>query len=178
MMRICLTGNTVREPNRPKNGWRMNDPWQVEWKDYYRILQLIPEAEPEAIEGVYKKLAAKYHPDNKKTGDADRFKLIHEAHEILTHPARKREYDAAYKKRLKNRSQRSITTEDRRGEKSSRPVGTLVSSKNFGVFCSIGSCFGMINEKGECSVCGKAYIQESRRKIREEPDKPMIDKDI
>jgi DnaJ-class molecular chaperone len=156
----------------------MKDPGKVEWRDYYTVLQVLAEAEPEAIEGVYKKLAAKYHPDNKKTGDADRFKLIHEAHEILTHHVRKREYDAAYKERLKNGEQRSITTEDRRGEKRPRPVRTTASSKNFGVFCNIGSCFGMINEKGECSVCGKAYIQESQRKIKEEPQKPIIDKDI
>jgi DnaJ-class molecular chaperone len=156
----------------------MKDPWQVAWKDYYRILQLIPEAEPEAIEGVYKKLAAKYHPDNKKTGDADRFKLIHEAHEILTHPARKGEYDAAYSERRKNRDQPPINTEDRREEKSPPPGRPPVPPKNFGAFCSIGSCFGMINEKGECSVCGKAYVQEILRKIQEEPDKSMLDKDM
>jgi len=156
----------------------MKDPWQVEWRDYYTILQVIPEAEPEAIKGVYKKLAAKYHPDNKKTGDADRFKSIHEAHEILTHPVRKGEYDAAYRERLKNRDQRLINTEDHRGERSPRPGGPPAPSKNFGIFCSIGSCFGILDENGACSVCGKAYIQESRRKIREEPEKPMIDKDI
>jgi DnaJ-class molecular chaperone len=68
----------------------MKDSWPVDWKDYYEILQVIPEAEPEVIEGAYKKLAAKYHPDNKGTGDADRFRAIHEAHEILTHPGKKR----------------------------------------------------------------------------------------
>jgi len=156
----------------------MKAPWQVEWKDYYTILQVIPEAEPEAIEGVYKKLAAKYHPDNKKTGDADRFKLIHEAHEILTHPVRKGEYDAAYRERSKNRAQRPLTTEDCRGEKDPRPVRSPASSKKFGIFCGIGSCFGVVDENGVCSVCGQAYIQESRRKIREEPQKPRIDKDI
>ena len=156
----------------------MKASWQVEWQDYYRILQLIPEAEPEAIEGVYKKLAAKYHPDNKKTGDADRFKLIHEAHEILAHPVRKKEYDAAYRERFKDRDQRPINPEDRRGEKSPHPVGPPAPSKNSGKFCGIGSCFGILDENGVCSVCGKAYIQESRRKIREEPEKPMIDKDI
>ena len=156
----------------------MKDPWQVEWRDYYTILQVIPQAEPEAIEGVYKKLAAKYHPDNKKTGDGDRFKLIHEAHEILTHPVRKGEYDAAYRERLKNSGPRPISTEDRRRGKGPRPMRSPASSKNFGIFCSIGSCFGILDENGVCSVCGKAYIQESRRKIREEPEKPIIDKDI
>ncbi len=156
----------------------MKDPWQVEWKDYYTILQLIPEAEPEAIEGVYKKLAAKYHPDNERMGDADKFRLIHEAHEILTHPVRKKEYDAAYKERLQNRDQRPIIPEDRRREKSPRSARTPASPKKFGAFCNIGSCFGILDENGVCSVCGNAYIQESQRKIKEEPEKPIIDKDI
>jgi DnaJ-class molecular chaperone len=178
MIKICTSGNTVKKPHRQEDGWSMKDRWQMEWRDYYTILQMIPEAEPEAIEGVYKKLAAKYHPDNRKTGDADRFRLIHEAYEILTHPMRKREYDAAYKERLKNRDRSPISTGDRRGEKSARPVRTPAPSKNFGVFCSIGSCFGMINEKGECSVCGKAYSQEAKRKIQEVPQKPTIDRDL
>jgi DnaJ-class molecular chaperone len=156
----------------------MKDSWPIDWKDYYEILQVIPEAEPEVIEGAYKKLAAKYHPDNKRTGDADRFKTIHEAHEILTHPGRRKEYDAAYRARLTNRDRFPAIPEDRRREKRPPAVRTPVSSKNFGIFCSIGSCFGVIDENGLCSVCGKAYVQESQRKIKEEPKKPMIDKDI
>jgi DnaJ-class molecular chaperone len=173
-----MTGNTAKEQNNPGNGWSMKDPWQVEWRDYYTILQVIPEAEPEAIEGVYKRLAAKYHPDNERTGDADKFGLIHEAHEILTHPVRKGEYDAAYRERIQNGDQRPITTEDPRGERSPRPVGPPASPKKFRAFCSIGSCFGILDENGVCSVCGNAYIQESQRNIKKEPEKPMIDKDI
>jgi len=156
----------------------MKDHWSVDWKDYYEILQVIPEAEPEVIEGAYKKLAAKYHPDNKRTGDADRFKVIHEAHEILTHPGRKKKYDAAYREHLANTEQHPTISEDHRREKMPPAVRTPAPSKNLGIFCSIGSCFGVIDENGLCSVCGKAYIRESQRKIKEEPKKPMIDKDI
>jgi hypothetical protein len=28
----------------------MKDSWAISWKDYYEILQVIPEAEPEVIE--------------------------------------------------------------------------------------------------------------------------------
>ena len=69
--------------------------WQIKWKDYYEALQVVHEAESQVIEGAYKKLVAKYHPDNKKTGNADKFRLIHEAHEILANPVRKKEYDVA-----------------------------------------------------------------------------------
>lgn len=165
----------------------MKDSWQINWKDYYEVLQVIPEVEPEVIEGAYKRLAAKYHPDNKKTGDAEKFRLIHEAHEILANPVRKKEYDAAYQALLKDRDQCQIISVDNRREKSPRPVQTPASSKSSGaedsnfsgrIFCSDGSCVGVINEKGVCTVCGKAYIQESQRQIKEQPEKPIIDKDI
>ena len=156
----------------------MKNSWPVGWKDYYEILQVIPEAEPEVIEGAYKRLAAKYHPDNKTTGDANRFTAIHEAHEILTHPGKRNEYDATYRERRANRSRGPTIPEDRRREKRPPAVRTPAPSKNFGIFCSIGSCFGVIDENGLCSVCGKAYAEESQRKIKEEPKKPLVDKDI
>jgi curved DNA-binding protein CbpA len=165
----------------------MKDPWQIHWKDYYEVLQIIPEAESEVIEGAYKRLAAKYHPDNKKTGDADRFRLIREAYEILADPVRKKEYDAAYQERLKNEDQGQNLSESNRGENSTRPVRSPTSTEtsaaedsNFSerIFCSDGFCAGVINEKGVCTVCGKAYVRESQRQIQEQPEKRIIDKDI
>ena len=35
-------------------------------KDYYAILGVMPEAEPEIIRAVYLALAKKYHPDNQR----------------------------------------------------------------------------------------------------------------
>ncbi|MGC4056036.1 MAG: DnaJ domain-containing protein [Paludibaculum sp.] len=43
--------------------------------NYYDLLQIHPKAEPETIQRVYKIFAARYHPDNLETGDADRFHL-------------------------------------------------------------------------------------------------------
>jgi len=37
---------------------------------------------PEAIQKAYRRMASKYHPD-KPTGNADKFKLVNEAYEIL-----------------------------------------------------------------------------------------------
>ncbi len=165
----------------------MKDPWQIQWKDYYEILQIIPEAESEVIEGAYKRLAAKYHPDNKKTGDADRFRLIRDAHEILANPARKKDYDAAYREYRKNKDQGQIISESKRRENRPRPGRTPTSAKtsaaedsNFSkiIFCSDGFCAGVINEKGVCTVCGKAYVRESERPLQEQPKKQTIDKDI
>jgi curved DNA-binding protein CbpA len=64
--------------------------------NYYDLLQIHPRAEPETIQRVYKLFAARYHPDNKETGDADRFRLIREAYECLSDPARRAEYDKQF----------------------------------------------------------------------------------
>ncbi|HSD83576.1 MAG TPA: DnaJ domain-containing protein, partial [Anaerolineae bacterium] len=32
-------------------------------KNYYQILQVVPQAEPEVIEAAYRRLMRKYHPD-------------------------------------------------------------------------------------------------------------------
>jgi curved DNA-binding protein CbpA len=165
----------------------MKNPWQIHWQDYYEVLQIIPEAESEVIEGAYKRLAAKYHPDNKQAGDADRFRLIREAHEILANPVRKKEYDAVYQERVKNKDQCQIIPESKREENGACPVRTPPSTETYAaedsdfserIFCSDGFCAGVINAKGVCTVCGKAYIRESQRQMQEQPEKRIIDKDI
>lgn len=64
--------------------------------NYYDLLQIHPRAEPETIARVYKLFAARYHPDNQKTGDAERFRYIREAYETLSDPARRAEYDKKF----------------------------------------------------------------------------------
>lgn len=63
--------------------------------DYYAILQVHPNAEPEVIEAAYRRLAAKYHPDVNPSPDATvRMQAINEAHRVLSDPARRAAYDA------------------------------------------------------------------------------------
>jgi curved DNA-binding protein CbpA len=64
--------------------------------NYYDLLQISPQAEPETVERVYRLLAARYHPDNQETGDADRFQMIQQACEVLRNPARRKEYDRQF----------------------------------------------------------------------------------
>ena len=47
----------------------------------------------ETIHRVYRLFAGRYHPDNKQTGDAERFRMIAEAYEVLSDPERRAEYD-------------------------------------------------------------------------------------
>lgn len=59
--------------------------------NYYKVLGLDPEAEPEVIRAAYRELAAKYHPD--RGGDSERMRLINEAYAQLSDPDRRSEYD-------------------------------------------------------------------------------------
>lgn len=55
------------------------------WLDYYSILQVHHEAEPEIIIGAYKKLCKKYHPDVNNSFEAEeKMKLINIAYEVLS----------------------------------------------------------------------------------------------
>jgi len=54
--------------------------------DYYELMQISPNAEIETIQRVYRMLAARYHPDNPETADADRFMLLNEAYGVLSDP--------------------------------------------------------------------------------------------
>lgn len=66
----------------------------MEFKDYYKILGVEPEADATAIKAAYRRLARKYHPDISTEKDAeDRFKEMAEAYEVLKDPEKRAEYD-------------------------------------------------------------------------------------
>ncbi len=62
--------------------------------DYYELLRVSPNAEVESIQRVHRALAARYHPDNKETGDIERFLLVNEAFKVLSDPDKRKEYDS------------------------------------------------------------------------------------
>jgi len=62
--------------------------------DYYRVLQVDPQAEPEVIEAAYRRLARKYHPDVNRSPDANsRMQQLNEAYEVLKDPVRRAAFD-------------------------------------------------------------------------------------
>ena len=79
--------------------------------DYYELLQISPNAEPETIHRVYRLLAQRYHPDNQHTGDETRFRALVQAYELLTDPERRAQYDVLYNEVRKNRFQAVSTPE-------------------------------------------------------------------
>lgn len=61
----------------------------------YRILQIDPSAESEVVDAAYRRLARKYHPDS--GGDVaseERMRALNSAYEVISDPAKRREYDA------------------------------------------------------------------------------------
>jgi molecular chaperone DnaJ len=62
-------------------------------ENYYEILGVNKDSTREEIKKAYKKLARKYHPDNKDTGDSDKFKKINEAAAILSDDKKRQQYD-------------------------------------------------------------------------------------
>jgi curved DNA-binding protein len=64
--------------------------------DYYEDLQISPNADMDMIERVFRLLAKRYHPDNKQTGDADKFNMLYKAYSILSDPEKRAAYDAKY----------------------------------------------------------------------------------
>jgi curved DNA-binding protein CbpA len=71
--------------------------------DHYEALQVSPTADPETIHRIYRLLAQRFHPDNKETGSEGRFRIIHEAYRILSHPERRAKYDIVYQRERRQR---------------------------------------------------------------------------
>ena len=67
-------------------------------QDHYEALQLSPRADVDTIGRVFRHLAKRFHPDNPDSGDAERFKQVMEAFEVLSQPETRATYDARYER--------------------------------------------------------------------------------
>ena len=68
----------------------------MEFKDYYQILGVAPDADEKAIRQAFRKLARQYHPDVNPGDKAaeEQFKAINEANQVLSDPEQRKKYDA------------------------------------------------------------------------------------
>ena len=66
--------------------------------DYYEILQVSSRADNETIERVFRHLANRYHPDNRDSGNAEKFTELVRAHDVLSDPAQRATYDVSYER--------------------------------------------------------------------------------
>lgn len=67
--------------------------------DYYELMQISRNAEPETIHRVFRIMASRYHPDNAETGDSEKFLLLTKGYAVLSDPARRAEYDCVHQAR-------------------------------------------------------------------------------
>jgi curved DNA-binding protein len=67
----------------------------MDFKDYYEILGVPPDADEQTIKQAYRKLARQHHPDvNPGNKEAEeKFKTINEAYQALSNPEQRKKYD-------------------------------------------------------------------------------------
>ena len=66
----------------------------MEFKDYYKVLEVARDASADEIKKSYRKLARRFHPDVSKEPQAEeRFKQVQEAYEVLKDPEKRAAYD-------------------------------------------------------------------------------------
>ena len=67
----------------------------MDFKDYYEILGVSPDADAKTIKQAYRKLARQHHPDvNPGNKEAEeKFKTINEAYQALSNPEQRKKYD-------------------------------------------------------------------------------------
>lgn len=98
-------------------------PWNSSFKDYYRLLQVHPEADPVVISASYYALIKKYHPD-KPLGHNQYATLLNEAYEVLSCPQKRQDYHQEYIKIYGNSFQNSS------GVLEKKEASSYLSSKN------------------------------------------------
>ena len=66
-------------------------------ESYYELLQVTPTADLEIITAAYRALIRRHHPDRNPSPSADATtKLLNEAWEVLSDPAKRAEYDRTF----------------------------------------------------------------------------------
>lgn len=81
-------------------------------KDYYKILQVAPDASTEVIQMAYKALAKKYHPDlnpGQEESAQEKMKDVNEAYEILSDKDKRWQYDQIYYRQEKTEQKTSYS---------------------------------------------------------------------
>jgi len=71
--------------------------------DYYEVLQISPNADPDTVHRVYRLLAQRLHPDNRETGNEAQFRALTAAYEVLSDPERRAQYDVMHASQRKER---------------------------------------------------------------------------
>jgi hypothetical protein len=84
---VELTPAPVTEETSPQNPPLSDEP------DYYQVLQVSRSADVDTIRRIFHVLAQRYHPDNRETGNQDKFRQVVDAHSILSDPEKRAAHD-------------------------------------------------------------------------------------
>lgn len=83
----------VKTPKTPKPAKR-----EAQGPTLYQVLGVDAKAEPEVIEAAWKAKARLYHPDRYGDRSAEKMKSVNAAHDTLSDPIKRHEYDANLKR--------------------------------------------------------------------------------
>lgn len=64
--------------------------------DYYKILEVSPDCSSKALEGAYRSLAKKYHPDHSATANVEKLTEVITAYKKLKNKENRLNYDSLY----------------------------------------------------------------------------------
>ena len=81
------------EPVSESAGSSTSTPDPDDEADHYQVLQLSRAADVDTIRRVFHVLAQRYHPDNRETGDQEKFRRVVEAHTVLSDPVKRAAHD-------------------------------------------------------------------------------------
>ena len=96
-------------------------------EDYYRILGVSEDAEPEVIEAAFKAMAKKYHPDiwkGDKSFATEKLKKLNEARDILRNSEKRAAYDQE-----KNKDAKTSSTNNENQTLITKELGTTLEQR-------------------------------------------------
>lgn len=120
-------------------------------KGYFELLGIKPDASDVAIKRAYRSLAKKYHPDAGPDADAERFRRVANAYEVLRDPARRAAYAASAK-----------ASDDKASSGGAKKRASAKSGANAGrdrTYQAEGSSGEPAHEPVKCSRCGSVTAQ-------------------
>ena len=83
----------------------MQEQWEIEWKDYYRILNIDMYSSDTQIKEAYRTLIKEYHTDVNPNINAEEKTIeLNEAYNILTNSEKRKKYDAFYYLKLQGKN--------------------------------------------------------------------------
>lgn len=124
-------------------------------ENYYDILNIKKNSTQEEIKKQYKILAMKNHPD--KGGDANKFKLISEAYQVLSDPIKRKQYDNPLNKFNINNNNVQLTPEELFATLFKNKLSNSIFN-NFDNFNNFSN--NMINESREIYINGNTKIEK------------------